>query len=470
MLTKDQNQLLTRTGRGTPGGALMRCYWQPVALAEEIPFGAPPMPVKILSEELVLFRDERDRLGLLGLYCSHRRADLSYGRIEDGGLRCLYHGWLYDISGRCLDQPAEAVGSCYKDEIRHLAYPVLERGGLVFAYMGNGEPPLLPSYEFLGAEPDHRYLVKTYLECNYLQGLEGDIDPAHLSFLHRSLRRRPLGRKDARTVPGSSVAAATLTRGDRRPQLEAERTDFGLRNYAIRDAADGQRYVRINNFIMPNKVAAIGNEGRVSEGYTIHWRVPIDDENHVRFDFYFNRVRPVARERYEQELAAEVVDHRFRRNKRNRYLQDREQMRTGNFTGMGDFYSAQDAFAAESPGPIHDRTREHLGASDVCIVAARRQLLTAIADVKAGREPIHVIRDPTQDDMSHIVVVSEVIPPDTDHKALWKKRMHPSATGSRTPLPGNPSQKQPARPPSVRGARSKRPRRVKSPGSSRSIP
>src|SRR5579871_2680198 len=160
MLTRQENELLTRTGRGTPGGALMRRYWQPVALAEEIPSGAAPIPVKIMGEELVLFRDDRDRLGLLGLYCSHRCADLSYGRIEDGGLRCLYHGWLYDFDGRCLEQPAEPSESRYKDEIRHLAYPVQERGGLVFAYMGKGEPPLLPSYEFLGATVEHRYLVK----------------------------------------------------------------------------------------------------------------------------------------------------------------------------------------------------------------------------------------------------------------------------------------------------------------------
>jgi phthalate 4,5-dioxygenase len=462
MLTREQNELLTRTGAGTPGGALMRCYWQPIALVEEV--GAAPIPVKVLGEELVLFRDENDRLGLIGLYCSHRCADLSYGRIEDGGLRCLYHGWLYDIHGRCLEQPAEPPASHYKDEIRHLAYPVMERGGLVFAYMGKGEPPLLPAYEFLGAAVDHRFLVKTYLECNYLQGLEGDIDPAHLSFLHRSLQRRPLGPKDGRTVPGSKVAAASLSRADRRPRLEAERTDFGLRNYAVRDTEDGQRYVRINNFIMPNKVAAIGNEGRVSEGYTIHWRVPIDDENHVRFDFYFNRVRPVARERYEQELVAEVVDHRFRRNRRNRYLQDREQMKTGNstgtfagtFAGMGDFYSAQDAFAAESPGPIHDRSREHLGASDICIVAARAQLLAGIADVQAGRDPVHVIRDPAQDDMSHIVVVSEVIAADADHRALWKRRVQPRTAGDPAAAPG-PSGGRSTRSTSG-GGRSQRPR------------
>jgi phthalate 4,5-dioxygenase oxygenase subunit len=423
MLTKEENRLITLTGPDTPGGALMRCYWHPIALAAELPPGGAPMPVKILGEELVLFRDDRDRLGLLGLYCSHRCADLSYGRIEDGGLRCLYHGWLYDIGGRCLEQPAEPPESRYKDEIRHPAYPLIERAGLIFAYMGKGEPPLLPGYEFLTAAHEHRYLQKTFMECNYLQALEGDIDPAHLSYLHRSFQRRPLGRKHPRTVPGSNKSAAMFLREDRRPKLEAERTDFGVRNYAIRNAGDGARYVRINNFIMPNKVAAIGNEGRLGEGCTIHWHVPVDDENHVRFDFFFNRVRPVARARYEQEAAAEMIENRYRRNKRNRYLQDRELMKTANFSGMGDHFAAQDAFATETPGPIHDRSREHLGTTDTHIVAARRQLLAGVAAVQAGRDPIHVIRDPAQNDMSHIVVASEVIPPDVDHKQVWKRRV-----------------------------------------------
>jgi phthalate 4,5-dioxygenase len=428
MLTKEENRLITLTGPDTPGGGLMRCYWHPIALADELPPGGAPMPVKILGEDLVLFRDDRGRPGLLGLYCSHRCADLSYGRVEDGGLRCLYHGWLYDIDGHCLEQPAEPPESQYKNEIRHLAYPVIERAGLIFAYMGKGEPPLLPSYECFGAPPQHRCLQKIFMECNYLQALEGDIDPAHLSYLHRSWRRRPSWRKGA--VPGSDKSAGVLHTESRQPRLESERTDFGVRNYAIRDTGDGARYVRINNFIMPNKVGSIGNEGRIGEGYTIHWHVPVDDENHVRFDIFFNRVRPIPRQRYEQELATEVIDNRYRRNKRNRYLQDREEMKTANFSGMGDSNALQDAFATETPGPIHDRSREHLGITDTHIVAARRQLLAGVAAVQAGRDPIHVVRDPAQDDMSHIVVVSEVIPADVDHKTLWKRRMQkPQAAG-----------------------------------------
>jgi phenylpropionate dioxygenase-like ring-hydroxylating dioxygenase large terminal subunit len=428
MLTKEENRLITLTGPGTPCGALMRCYWHPVALCEELPPGSAPKPVKILGEELVLFRDDRGRPGLIGLYCSHRCADLSYGRIEDGGLRCLYHGWLYDIHGRCLEQPAEPAESRYKDEIRHLAYPVIERAGLLFAYLGKDEP-LLPGYEFLDAAPEHLYLQKTYMDCNYLQALEGDLDPAHLSFLHRSSQVRSAV---PRAVPGSSRSAASLMGADRQPKLESEPTDFGVRNYAIRSAGDGQRYIRINNFIMPNKVAAVGNEGRTGEGYTMHWHVPIDDESHVRFDVLFNRVRPVARERYDQEAEIEMIEHRYRRNKRNRYLQNRDEMKV-NFSGMGDHFGVHDAWAAETPGTIHDRSREHLGTSDTHIVAARRQLLNGIAAVQAGGTPLHVIREPAQDDMSHIVVASEVISPGADHRELWKRKMREwTAVAART--------------------------------------
>jgi phthalate 4,5-dioxygenase oxygenase subunit len=425
MLTKEENRLVTLTSPGTPGGALMRCYWHPIALSAELPLGGAPMPLRILGEDLVLFRDDHGRPGLLGLHCSHRCADLSYGRIENGGLRCLYHGWLYDINGRCLEQPAEPPESRYKDEIRHLSYPLIERAGALFAYMGSGAPPLLPNYECLTASAEHLHVQKALMACNYLQALEGDIDPAHLSYLHLSTRRRPGARTG--TVPGGTKSAGRLHAEDKRPRLESEQTDFGVRNYAIRDAGDGQRYIRINNFLMPNKIVAIGNEGRVGEGYTIHWHVPIDDENHVRFDFFFNRAYPISRERYDDEAAAEMVDGRYRRGKHNRYLQDRKEMKTINFSGMGDSNAAQDAWASETPGAIHERSREHVGTSDVHIMAARRRLLEGVAAVAAGRDPIHVVRDPGQNDMSHIVVVSEVTPVATDYRELWKSRVQKSA-------------------------------------------
>ena len=149
MLSREENDLVTQTAAGTPGGDMMRRYWQPVALSTDLPEGGAPVPVQVMGEELALFRDEFGRIGLLGIHCAHRAADLSYGRIEDGGLRCLYHGWLYDVTGQCLDQPGEPEGSRFKEKVRHLAYPCQELGGLIFAYMGPGEAPLLPNYHWL---------------------------------------------------------------------------------------------------------------------------------------------------------------------------------------------------------------------------------------------------------------------------------------------------------------------------------
>src|SRR6266513_1201924 len=160
MITAEENQLLTQTNPQTPCGELLRRYWQPVALSEELPKDGAPLKVKILGEELVLFRDDQGRLGLIGLHCSHRGTDLSYGRIEDGGLRCVYHGWLYDVRGRCLETPAEPPGSHLREFVRHKAYPCIEKGGVIFTYMGSGEPPLLPNYEVLSAPDDKRFVTK----------------------------------------------------------------------------------------------------------------------------------------------------------------------------------------------------------------------------------------------------------------------------------------------------------------------
>src|SRR5437870_4431311 len=184
MLSTEENDLVTRIGPGTPGGDMMRRYWQPAALAEELPIGGAPLPIRLLSEDLVLFRDDQGRPGLLGIHCSHRGADLSYGRLEDGGLRCIYHGWLYDINGRCLEQPGEPAGSTFHEKIKHSAYPCRELGGFILAYMGPGEPPLVPNYEFLTVPDDQRFETKFHQDCNYLQGNEGNIDPTHNSYLH----------------------------------------------------------------------------------------------------------------------------------------------------------------------------------------------------------------------------------------------------------------------------------------------
>src|SRR5687767_5738226 len=184
MLPKEVNDLLTQVGPGTPGGDLLRRYWQPVALKDELPPDGPPVPVRLLGEDLVLFRDDSGRAGLLGLHCAHRGADLSYGRLEDGGIRCIYHGWLYDVRGRCLEQPGEPAGSTFHERIRHIAYPCVEYADTIFAYLGPGDPPSFPRYEFLTVPQEQLVATKRHHECNFLQANEGNIDLIHLSFLH----------------------------------------------------------------------------------------------------------------------------------------------------------------------------------------------------------------------------------------------------------------------------------------------
>lgn len=421
MTTREENELMTRTGPGTPGGEWMRQYWQPVALAEEVPAGSRPLPVRILSEDLVLFRDEAGALGLIQRHCPHRCTDLSFGRIEDGGLRCLYHGWLFNVKGNCLEQPAEPPESRYKDEVKARAYPCREAGGLVFAYLGKSAPPELPDYEPLRMDDDHRVAQRMPLNCNYLQALEGGYDPAHLSYLHR-----PLKRIDTRPVPGSNRSADNFYAGDRRPQLDFERTDYGLRIFSIRDDTDGKKYVRVTNFVMPDVVAIVGNEGRVGAGYSMHWHVPIDDTHNMRFDLIFNRVQPIDKEKHRARWREALGPNGESRTLANRYLQDPEKMRTENFTGMGGSFPIHDAFATESMGPISDRTQEHLATTDKIIVQARRIILDSIARVQSGEAPLHRIARPEDRDVSHIVVVSEVLPKDADHKAHWRSKVAPA--------------------------------------------
>jgi phenylpropionate dioxygenase-like ring-hydroxylating dioxygenase large terminal subunit len=417
MITQEENNLLTQTGPGTPCGNLMRRYWQPVALAEELPPGGAPLKVKIFSEELVLFRDDRGRPGLLGLHCSHRGTDLSYGRIEDGGLRCLYHGWLYDIRGRVLEQPGESGGGTRRDEICHLAYPCQEAGGVIFAYMGPAQPPLIPNYEFLTVPERYRTVTKILVHCNYLQSNEGNMDPVHLSFLHRYLQETDISRP--RIVRGSDASDNSLLGKDEVPTIEVELTDFGLRIYSIRQAEPDKRYLRITNFVFPNLGAFGGST--VGEGYSVHWHVPVDDTCHWKYVFMFSRERPLGQELRDKGHAELTSDYALIRNDANRYLQDRESLKIKSFTGMGLNFQAHDAFATESQGPIQDRTREHLVSSDKAIVAARKLLLNGIKDVEQGREPRHVVRDPKINSFPHLVVLSEVIPESTDWKQYMKK-------------------------------------------------
>jgi phthalate 4,5-dioxygenase len=419
VLTREQNDLLCQTGPGTPGGDLLRAFWQPVALSKEIPEGGAPIPLKIMGEELVLFRDDSGRAGLLGLHCAHRGADLSYGRLEDGGLRCIYHGWLYDTTGRCLEQPGEPAGSTFHERIRQTAYPCLEAAGVVFAYLGKGEPPQLPAYEFLTASPEHRYADKYLYESNYLQGNEGNIDPVHLSFLHRFLREEPAAQRGDGAPPGSNVSSNELFGRDTAPHLEIEPTDFGVRIFSLRDAGGGKRYVRISNFIFPNLSAFPGGP---TDGYGVNWHVPIDDHRHWKFNINLQRVGTMPRELWDRQHGEEVLpDFSLRRTRANRYLQDREEMKTRSYIGLGSFFAAHDAMAVEGPGHVQDRTQEHTGSTDKAIVMARLQLLKGIADMQEGRDPMHLVRTPEANRLGHVGAVDCVVPNEEDWRNIWRR-------------------------------------------------
>jgi phthalate 4,5-dioxygenase oxygenase subunit len=406
MFSREENELLTRVGAGTAMGDLMRRYWLPALLSEEIAMpDSPPVRVRLLGEDLVAFRDSEGRVGLLDEHCSHRGTSLFYGRNEECGLRCIYHGWKYDVEGNVLETPAEPAESDFKRKIHHTAYPCKEVGGFVFAYMGPREKmPLFPLYEWVSLPADRMHVVKSYLECNYLQGIEGDFDSSHTTFLHCN-----------------NLADLKRLNRDGAPTLEAEETAYGMRAISIRKVGDEQSYVRISPFIMPAFSIVPGPAtAKFEENDTRAFRfwIPVDDTSTW---FYILTMRDVPFSEEEKTKARSWVDASYRRirNAGNDYLQDRELQRTQIYSGIKAVIPAeQDGCATESMGPIYDRTREHLGYSDKTIIALRKILLRAAMGIREGREPPHVIRDASANDFSRLRAVKGVVPANHSWRTL----------------------------------------------------
>lgn len=406
MLSKEHNELITRTASGTPMGELLRRYWIPALLSEEIPESdCPPAQVRILGEELVAFRDSQGRIGLLGEHCSHRGSSLYYGRNEECGLRCIYHGWKYDVKGNVLETPAEPPESDFKKKIPHLAYPTREAAGIIFAYLGpRDQMPLFPNYEWNQLPLNHTYVTKCLLECNYLQGLEGECDSSHLSFLHRSFHPNP---------------GQALYQLDTAPAYETEETDFGLRLVATRKVGLDKQYVRVSSFVMPvaGCVPAGSRSGEL-DGFEVHMYVPVDDTRTWRYDLGFKRSR-IVREEDVHRRKQIGPDYRRIRNSTNHYLQDRQAQKTVSYTGIEDFLN-HDACATESMGPIYDRSREHLGVSDKAVISLRKFLLNAVKTFQDGRESPHIVRDPAKNRFPHIDSIAEIIPSEIHWRQQFK--------------------------------------------------
>lgn len=393
MISAAQNDLMTRIGPATPAGRLMRLYWQPAALSDELAGERPVKAVRLLGQDFVLFRDEQGRLGLMDRDCPHRGADLAMGRLEDGGLRCPFHGWLFDVTGQCLETPAEPEGSRMCRSIRQQSYPVVERSGIVFAYLGPGPAPAFPALDCFEAPAPYTFAFKGLLECNWLQALEVGIDPAHASYLHRFFEdenpENGYGRQFRAASAGSDMPMTRVLREYGRPQIEVERTPWGMRLTALRRLDDTHTHVRVTNQLFPTAfVIPMSAEMTITQ-----WHVPIDDVSCYWYAIFTSFSAPVDKQQMrDQRLELYTLpDYRPRLNKSNNYGFDAAEQRTRTYTGMGHDINVHDQWAVESQGAIQDRTREHLGTSDKGIALYRRILVEAIEQAGRGERPLMVL-------------------------------------------------------------------------------
>lgn len=388
MLSSEDNELLVRTGPGTPMGELFRRFWSPVMLASDL--GGPdsdPVRVTILGEQLVAFRDTAGNVGLLSAYCPHRRANLYWGRNEQHGLRCVYHGWKFDVRGRCTDLPNAPEGPALKDRVTTQAYPTLERGGIIWAFLGPlDRKPEFPHVQILHTPASHRHIMKIAVQCNYLQTIEGDMDLGHTSFLHSRL--------DKQTSAGmhflhSNVYKTALFE-DKAPHFFVSETDYGLM-HGVRRLAEGDRYHwRVGQYLMPATNLIASQRG----GMTLsNIRIPIDDEHSLLFRCFVHPDRPLDDDD-RAVIAAGVMAPEMipgtpymRECAANEYLRDTFVTRGENFTGIRSLVAQDAAMTEDQGGPIFDRSREYLVSSDRTTIGLRKKLLTRVTDLIAGIEP-----------------------------------------------------------------------------------
>ncbi len=386
-ITRELNERLTRVGPGTAMGGVFRSYWIPACLSEELaePDSAP-VRVRLLGEDLVAFRDTSGQVGLLDAFCAHRRAPLFYGRNEECGLRCVYHGWKYDVSGACVDMPSEPPYSRFRLRVSVTAYPTYEVGGVVWTYMGPQRlmpPP--PDYEWLRAPATHVRVSKTGEACNFMQAIEGGIDTAHSSFAHNNdLSNRKL-----------------LRSLDTHPRLEVDVREHGFTYASVRHVSDEQTYLRVYQFVMPFQqfrgglVDAEGAPARLPSVHGHMW-VPIDDEHTYVYNWMYaaDESHPISDEVWaaQERNAGRGRDdylpgtYWLLRNPGNDFMIDRQVQRTRTYTGI-EGVNTQDFALQVGMGAITDRSLEALGSTDLAIQTCRRLMLQATDEVAAGHTP-----------------------------------------------------------------------------------
>lgn len=360
MMSKEENDLLTRVGPGTPAGEMLRRYWWPVGFSERVTAKGEPVKIKLLSEDLVLFRDGQGALGVLGLHCSHHGTSLEFGRVEDAGIRCCHHGWLYDVRGRCLEQPAEPQDSSFKARVQHPAYQAQDLAGFIFAYIGPEPAPLLPNYDLFLREDGERELGAGREYCNWLQRAENSVDQTHLVSLHAS------------EYPHMAL---------KRPVIDWKKREYGAK---ISTAIPGISKPKFSHWIFPSHTRhTTARKGRKPD-HAIRFRVPMDDTNTLTF---WLRFYPYAEEERNKPFVLRIRG--FENDQPGVY----ERVEDG---WWGVASHDQDRVAQESQGAIYDRTKEHLGASDQGIVMLRHMIRESIEAVQQGKDPIWVIRDEPQ--------------------------------------------------------------------------
>jgi 5,5'-dehydrodivanillate O-demethylase len=376
MLTREENEALTRVGKGAPAGELLRRYWVPAAAAAELTAEKPVQPLRLLGEDLVIYRDKAGRYGLVGEHCPHRRASLAFGRVDEEGIRCPYHGWKYDATGKCLEQPAEPPGGGFKDKIRHTAYPVEKLGGLLWAYLGPEPRPLLPRWDVLAWENGKRWIEKHEIyRCNWLQPMENSVDPSHLYWLH-----------------GDSAHLANAV------ERYEEEHDFIPFKYGIMkqrrtpgrkpgEASRLDQHPLVFPITLRHVFRALKTDGSLRHNLQI--RVPVDDTHTQVYVVYFTPDETV-----HSPAGADAPWEYF-------------PIRDENGEYRLEHVLVQDAMVWETQGGLTDRTQEHLGGGDEGIILLRKVLREQIEIVRRGGEPLGLVRDPAENRLIEFDVINE---------------------------------------------------------------